>query len=128
MKALMNLAPTNVVRISEKDPNAGGGYHAYAIQYGGPKDVLHIPFQHGPRGAPTSTAGIFDDDLLAILEDRMQAFEEGPFACEENALALAHIRDARYWLGTRVARRVAQGVLGANAPHATTPATEEKNP
>lgn len=117
MHTLPNNAPTSVAALDARDPAAGNASHVYGIQYGGPKDVLRIAFQHGPRGLPASTPGIFDDDLLAILEDRLDGFQSGPFACEENAAALAAVRTARTALGLRVARRIAQGVLGANAPH-----------
>jgi len=117
VKALPNNAPTNVAALDERDPKAGNASHAYGIQYGGPKDVLHIHFQHGPRGVEGSTPGVFDDDLLAIIEDRLKGFQDGPFACQENGCALDSIRHARHFLGLRVARRIAQGVLGDNKPH-----------
>ena len=117
MRALPNNAPTNVAAIDERDPKAGNASHTYGIQYGGPKDVCHVQFQHGPRGVEGSTPGVFDDDLLAIIEDRLVAFQSGPFACNENAEALTAVRDAREALGKRVARRIAQGVLGAKVKH-----------
>jgi hypothetical protein len=117
MRALSTNAPTNVAAIDERDPNAGGASHAYGVQWGGPKDVTRIQFQHGPRGLATSTPGLFDDDLLAILQDRLECFQDGPFACEENDQALRAVRSARFHLGQRVARRIAQGVLGENKEH-----------
>lgn len=117
MRALPNNAPTNVAAIDERDPKAGNASHTYGIQYGGPKDVCHVQFQHGPRGVEGSTPGVFDDDLLAIIEDRLVGFQSGPFACNENAEALTAVRDAREAFGKRVARRIAQGVLGANVKH-----------
>ncbi len=119
MRALPNNAPTNVAAIDDRDPKAGNASHVYGIQWGGPKDVTRIQFQHGPRGVEGSTPGVFDDDLLAIIEDRLTGFQEGPFACEENAAALLAVSTARMCLGMRVARRIAQGVLGANEVHVT---------
>ena len=121
MKALPNNAPTNVAALDERDPKAGNASHTYGIQYGGPKDVLRIPFQHGPRGVEGSTPGVFDDDLLAIVEDRLTDFQSGPFACAENADALEAVKVARRSLGIRVARRIAQGVLGLNEKHEAKP-------
>lgn len=117
MEAIPTLAPTNVAAIDERDPNAGGACHIYGIQYGGPKDVLRVQFQHGARGIEGSIPGVFDDDLLAILEHRLECFQSGPFACDENAVALQHVRVARTALGLRVARRIEKGVLGANEKH-----------
>ena len=120
MRTLPNNAPTNVAALDERDQNAGLASHEYGIQFGGPKDVARIQFQHGPRGVAGSVAGVYDDDLLAIVQDRMEGFQAGPFACPENASALDHIRQAREALGLRVARRIKQGVLGENATHTAT--------
>ena len=79
--------------------------------------MCHIPFQHGPRGVVSSTPGVFDDGLLAIVQDRLEGFQLDPYACTENAEALKAVQFAREALGQRVARRIAQGVLGANATH-----------
>jgi hypothetical protein len=117
MRTLPNNAPTNVAALDSRDPLAGGASHDYGIQYGGPKDVMRIQFQHGPRGVVGSVAGVFDDDLLAIVQDRMECFQAGPFSCDENAETLHYIRAARGALGVRVAKRIAQGVLGANEAH-----------
>jgi hypothetical protein len=117
MKTIPNNAPSNVAALDERDPAAGGASHTYGVQYGGPKDVCRIQFQHGARAVEGSTAGVFDDDLLAIVQDRVEAFQAGPFACPENAIALASIVAAREALGVRVARRIKAGVLGMNANH-----------
>lgn len=117
MHSIATNTPCNVAALDERDPNCGGASHRYAIQFGGPKDVLTIQLMHGPRGEPNSIPGIFDDDLLAISEDRLAAFQAGPFACEENAVALDAVRAARGALGLRIARRMSAGVLGANKQH-----------
>lgn len=117
MHALPNNAPTNVAALDDRDPDAGNANHTYGIQWGGPKDITKIQFQHGPRGVEGSTPGVFDDDLLTVIEDRLVGFQSGPFACTENAEALQAVRSARFFLGQRAARRIAQGVLGANANH-----------
>lgn len=115
MKALPVLCPVNVAAIDDPDPNAGNASHLYAIQWGGPGEVLSIQFQHGPRGERDSKAGVFEDALLAILEDRMRGFQSGPYASPANDDALKGIIDAREALGRRVADRMKRGVLGKNA-------------
>lgn len=117
MKTIPNNAPTNVAALDDRDPKAGNASHNYGIQYGGPDSVCRVQFQHGPRGVEGSVSGVFDDDLLAIIEDRLAGFQSGPFACEENQTALDAVRQAREALGLRVARRIAKGVLGINANH-----------
>lgn len=117
MHAIPTNSPVNVAALDEADPNAGGACHLYGIQFGGPSDVCRIQFQHGARGVEGSRPGVFDDDLLAIIEDRLAHFQAGPFACQENQYALESVRIARQALGERVARRVSKGVLGVNANH-----------
>lgn len=117
MKSIPTNSPTSVASLDEKDPKAGGASHLYAIQFGGPNDICKIQFQHGPRGVEGSTAGVFTDDLLAIVQNQLEDFQSGPFACEENAMALTNIKAARDALSLRVARRISKGVLGLNETH-----------
>lgn len=117
MRALPVTCPVNVAALDEKDPKAGGASHRYAVQFGGPGETVLIQFQHGPRGVEGSTPGVFEDALLAILEDRLACFQEGPFACRENDNALSAVRQARASLGERVAARMAKNVLGLNEKH-----------
>ena len=53
--------------------------------------------------------------LLAIVIDRLRAFQAGPFACRENALALTKIEEAQHWLLHRTRARMTRGVEGKNA-------------
>lgn len=127
MKTIPNNAPTNVAALDDRDPHAGNGAHTYGIQWGGPKDITLVQFQHGPRGVASSTPGVFDDDLLAIIQDRLEGFQSGPYACPENQTALDAVIAARAALGLRVARRIAQGVLGANEPHTSSSAARNSS-
>ena len=117
MKSIPTNSPTSVAALDEKDPNAGGAHHLYGIQFGGPADVCRIQFQHGPRGVDGSTPGIYTDDLLAIVQQQLEDFQAGPFACPENTDALNGIKAARHALSLRVAKRISQGVLGLNQQH-----------
>lgn len=117
MRALPVTCPVNVAALDEPDPIAGNACHRYAIQYGGPTDVCVVQFQHGPRGVEGATPGVFEDALLAILQHRLEGFQSGEFACQENAESLVAIKNAREWLDRRVAARMAKNVLGKNEKH-----------
>lgn len=108
MKSLATHSPSNVASVDE--PGPGGACHEYVIVNPGINTV--ILFQRGARNEHDSKGGIFDDDLLAILEDRLAAFQAGPFACAENESALVAVRRARTELAVRVADRMKRGVLG----------------
>ena len=99
------------------DPGAGGANHKYKIVtfVGEVEDCLcNIEFQHGPRRDINSVHGVLDTDLLEIVRDRLAAFQQGDFACQENAFALQHIEEALLWMNLRVANRAERNVLGTN--------------
>ena len=104
----------SVVALDEKDPNAGGASHQYAIPHPEHGVVATVQFQHGPRNAPGSVSGTFDGQLLDIVADRLECFQAGPFASEDNAEPLRLIRMAAALLNQRAVKRQARGVLGVN--------------
>lgn len=103
----------------EGEVGPGGAYHRYSIYHimPPPQDDFsaYIQFQDGPRNEPNSTAGVLDCDLLEIVRDRLTAFQSGPYACRENAVALTHIEDALLWMNKRVEDRAERNVLGRYA-------------
>jgi hypothetical protein len=70
-----------------------------------------LSFQNGPI-AEVGTNGVTHEALLAILVDRLQGFQNGPYKCRENAIALTHLEDAQMWLQKRTRDRMARGVEG----------------
>jgi len=44
--------------------------------------------------------------------DRLQAWQQGDYACRENALALTHIEQGLMWLQERTRERLERGVEG----------------
>jgi len=77
-------------------------------------DCGRIQFQRGPRDAPDSTPGTLDGAVLAVLIDRQESFQAGPFACPENEIVLGHLRAALAATISRAKERAARGVLGKN--------------
>ena len=119
----------NDVFIIDEKPGNGGAYHNYLIVKQGaatedkemgtvlldPNDILlQVGFQNGPRKEADSTHGVLEGDLLEIVRNRLQCFQKGPFATEDNANALQHIEEALMWLNKRQADRKERGVLGTN--------------
>jgi hypothetical protein len=104
------------------EPGAGGANHNYLITTpdwtrapdgSGAKGVWDINFQNGPI-AEHGVNGVTQEVLLAIVADRLESFQAGPFACPENRNALAHVQDAMTWLQSRTKARMARGVEGKN--------------
>lgn len=97
-------------------PGAGGANHEYRIK--GPVEydrqygvVLH--FQNGPINE-NGINGLTQEALLAVVIDRLRAFQAGQFACRENALALTKLEEAQHWLLHRTRERMTRGVEGTN--------------
>lgn len=104
------------------EPGCGGANHHYRMEFDdkkwGPdaqsmRQTQEIYFQNGPI-KEVGTNGLTHEVLLAIVADRLQSFQKGPFACRENALALTKIEEALHWLHHRTAGRVARGVEGTH--------------
>lgn len=104
-------------------PGAGGASHRYHITGAMPGAthpraqrghlLAQIGFQNGPIGEHGQN-GVTHEALLAIIIDRLESFQAGPYACEENASALAHCYSALASLKTRTAARVARQVEGTS--------------
>lgn len=111
------------------EPGQGGACHKYDItgfdtdtnpSSGAPDGYkssfgrLVILFQNGPV-KEAGFNGISQEALLAIVIDRLRAFQAGPFSTKENAVALTHIETGLLWLQKRTCDRMARGVEGTNA-------------
>jgi hypothetical protein len=109
------------------DPGQGGANHRYSIigfhtasnpatkpdLLGEPQNQLLILFQNGPiREAGVN--GITHEALLAILIDRLKAFQKGPFPSSNTDTALLHCSAALSALKNRTVERMARGVEGTH--------------
>jgi hypothetical protein len=102
------------------EPGAGGANHVYEIS-GFDEHVNFVAglghntinFQNGPINE-NGINGLTQEVLLAIVADRLRAFQSGKFACRENALALTKIEEAQHWLHHRTLSRMSRGVEGTN--------------
>jgi hypothetical protein len=106
------------------EPGVGGANLEYAITFNDPKyggvERSPISDKHGrnciisfQNGNPDDGInGISNEALLAIVEDRLQGFQQGPFPSRETAVALTKIQEAMMWLQKRTRDRFARGVEG----------------
>ncbi len=94
------------------EPGPGGANHEYEI-IGVPGDSrIELLFQKGPI-VEGRINGITQEVLLAIVIDRLEGFQRGPFACPENQAALSHILAAQEILHARTKERMRRGVEGS---------------
>lgn len=104
------------------EPGPGGAHHEYRLSvphatdakatYQGKSFTATLRFQRGPREEPDSLPGVTEGALLAILLDRLEAFQLGEYWCVENDHVLRHVREALDWTKRRAVNRHRRGVLG----------------
>jgi hypothetical protein len=107
------------------EPGAGGANHAYAVYgfhtrtnpsadtFSRDETCLKVLFQNGPI-PEAGVNGVTQEVLLAIVADRLQSFQAGPYACAANAEALKHVEAAQEALLSRTRARMARGVEGTH--------------
>lgn len=108
---IVNTANDRIEITVMDEPGAGGANHHYAVDVDGSENGLDVHFQNGPI-AEAGVNGVTQEVLLAIIADRLRCFQAGPFACNENANALACVLKAQEWLQSRTRARMARGVEG----------------
>lgn len=79
-----------------------------------PKQSVPLSLKFQSQAAVLGANGITHEVLLAVLIDRLQGFQGGPYACRENAIALTKLEEALLWLNKRTLQRVARGVEGTH--------------
>lgn len=122
--------PANdVLKIEVLDePGSGGAHHAYDITgfdtannpascdaqgYRRSFSRMPIVFQNGPI-AEAGVNGVTHEALLAILIDRLECFQRGPYASHYNQDALGALQYAQDRLLARTRERMARNVEGTH--------------
>jgi hypothetical protein len=102
---------TQVFSTGRKGP--GGAYHHYEGHVIGSTDFpcIEVNFQKGPV-QESGANGCFMEDLLAIVIDRLECFQAGPFPSKHNAKALEYVQKAMDQLNARTKDRTKRGVQG----------------
>lgn len=111
------LNPTQFVEVFALDePNRGGAHTAYKLFAGVGADAyeISIKFQDGHPDA-VGYNGILDDALIAVVIDRLQGFQSGPFASRETAIVITKLQEALQWSAQRVADRLERGVMNTDS-------------
>lgn len=107
----------------DRNPRNGNASHHYTLtlnaaadEEGHPFKEVTIDFQNGPI-KEVGYNGFTNEALLEVVIDRLRCFQDSPFSCRENALALTKIEEALNWLIYRTEKRLAQGVEGTHELH-----------
>lgn len=122
------------VRVMD-EPGEGGASHIYAIytELDAEKPAHEqtlinytLTFQRGDP-AKVGVNGLSIESLFAVGLDRLEGFQSGPFACEENATAIAGLKGVLDALAAR-SKRIAKDAAAAEAAAATKQADAPTSP
>lgn len=110
----------DVFAVDKADHEKGGGAcHRYMIGHcheaSGPsvgfRVTAEINFQHGPV-KEYGVNGCSDEAILAVLIDRLECFQQGNLACNDNDATLDFLTQAMRVMHSRTADRITRGVEG----------------
>jgi len=103
------------VRVIDEPALGCGANHKYEIVLVENRNIVacNVNFQDGPI-KEAGVNGIHNEDLIAIVIDRMRGFQSGDYACRDNDLALTKLEESLFWLRNRTNEREARGVEGTN--------------
>lgn len=117
----VNIGTNNYTEVYAMDEQAFNANHEYEVREvpadGATisKDEIYakVLFQRGPI-KENGVNGCHNEDLIAIVIDRLQCLNQGNFACRENAIAITKLEEALMWLNKRTADRKARNVEGTS--------------
>ena len=110
---IINQPDKNLELRTCDEPGPGGANHNYAIKLIANDDTRYIYFQKGPI-KEVGLNGITNESLLELVLHRLNAFQNGPFNCKENAIAADGVNTALEALYSRTRDRQTRGVEGKN--------------
>lgn len=117
MKELkMGLLTTKYTRVFHEDEGRmkfNAPHHFTVSTADGQTDLAQIDFQEGPI-KENGVNGVCNEDLICMVVTRLEHFQNSPFACRENALAITKLEEALLWLRKRTMDREVRGVEGTN--------------
>lgn len=76
--------------------------------------LARIHFQEGPI-KEKGVNGINNEDAIVMVIRRLQGFQDSPFSCRENAMAITKLEEALMWLRKRTIGREKREVVGTSS-------------
>ena len=75
--------------------------------------LCEINFQEGPI-KECGVNGVCNEDLINMVIERLECFQNTEFKCRENALAITKLEEALLWLRKRTMSREQRGIEGTH--------------
>ena len=109
----VNIGTNNYTEVYATDGTAFNANHEYVVTDLDARTYAEIRFQKGPI-KENGVNGCHNEDLIAIVLDRLYSLNQGDFKCRENSIAITKLEEAMMWLNKRTADRKARGVEGTS--------------
>lgn len=77
------------------------------------RTLAEIHFQEGPI-KECGVNGVCNEDLICMVIDRLEHFQQSEFRCRENEIAITKLEEALLWLRKRTMSRELRGVEGTH--------------
>ena len=75
--------------------------------------LCEIHFQEGPI-KECGVNGVCNEDLINMVIERLECFQNTEFKCRENAIAITKLEEALLWLRKRTMAREQRGIEGTH--------------
>ena len=117
----VNIGINNYTEVYATDDVAFNANHEYIVvaapaegkEIGLDNPYAKVNFQKGPI-KENGVNGCHNEDLIAIVLDRLQCLNQGDFKCRENSIAITKLEEAMMWLNRRTLDRRSRGVEGTS--------------
>ena len=117
----VNIGTNRFTEVFATDDVAFNANHEYIVvaapaegeEIGLDNPYAKVNFQKGPI-KENGVNGCHNEDLIAIVIDRLQCLNQGDFACRENSIAITKLEEALLWLNKRTQDRIARNVDGTS--------------
>lgn len=121
MPRLLTIGTTDYTKVYAVDDKEFNANHEYVITDSsediksdvGASTYATINFQKGPV-KENGVNGCHNEDLIAIVIDRLTSLNSGEYACRENSIAITKLEEAMMWLNKRTQDRKARNVEGTS--------------
>lgn len=110
----LDIGTEKYTAVVATDPPQHNANHEYKVVKADTFEPLAtVQFQKGAI-KEHGVNGVMNEDLIAMVIDRLNSFQESPFKCRENALAITKLEEALHWLRHRTMARERRGVEGTH--------------
>jgi len=104
---------TTIFAVDEPEFNANHKYHIGPLKESNNAVGTIIQFQKGPI-KENGVNGCHNEDLIAIVIDRLQSFQKSEYKCNENEDAIKALTIALASLRQRTSKREEKGIEGTS--------------